>query len=155
MMQSDLRIRPLTEADLPAVIAMEKRCFPEDPWPESVFRSALMDELCFWLAAEREGRVIGYAGMQAVLDEGYVDNVAVDPDHRRQGTALALMRGLLAESRRKGLRFLSLEVRAGNAPAIALYASLGFETVGRRRGYYLRPPEDALIMTKYFEEKEP
>ena len=155
MMQSDLRIRPLTEADLPAVIAMEKRCFPEDPWPESVFRSALMDELCFWLAAEREGRVIGYAGMQAVLDEGYVDNVAVDPDHRRQGTALSLMRGLLAESRRKGLRFLSLEVRAGNAPAIALYASLGFETVGRRRGYYLRPPEDALIMTKYFEEKEP
>ena len=155
MMQSDLRIRPLTEADLPAVIATEKRCFPEDSWPESVFRSALMDELCFWLAAEREGRVIGYAGMQAVLDEGYVDNVAVDPDHRRQGTALALMRGLLAESRRKGLRFLSLEVRAGNAPAIALYASLGFETVGRRRGYYLRPPEDALIMTKYFEEKEP
>ena len=155
MMQSDLRIRPLTEADLPAVIAMEKRCFPEDPWPESVFRSALMDELCFWLAAEREGRVIGYAGMQAVLDEGYVDNVAVDPDHRRQGAALSLMRGLLAESRRKGLRFLSLEVRAGNAPAIALYASLGFETVGRRRGYYLRPPEDALIMTKYFEEKEP
>ncbi len=154
MTQSEFRIRPLTEADLPAVLAIERRCFPEDPWPESVFRSALGDGLCFWLAAERDGQVVGYAGMQAVLDEGYVDNVAVAPEHRRQGAALALMNALLAESRRKSLRFLSLEVRAGNAPAIALYASLGFETVGRRRGYYLRPPEDALIMTKYFEERE-
>ena len=149
-MRSEFRIRPLTEADLPAVLAIEQRCFPEDPWPESVFRSALADELCFWLAAEKDGKVVGYAGMQAVLDEGYVDNVAVDPEHRRQGAALSLMKGLLAESRRKELRFLSLEVRAGNAPAIALYSSLGFETVGKRPGYYLRPPEDALIMTKTF-----
>ena len=70
-------------------------------------------------------------------------------------SARSLMKGLLAESRRKALCFLSLEVRSGNAPAIALYSSLGFATVGKRPGYYLRPPEDALIMTKTFaEDKE-
>ncbi len=143
----------MTGADLPAVLAMEARCFP-DPWSEGVFRSALADELCLWLTAEKDGAAVGYAGMQSVLDEGYIDNVAVDPDHRRQGVASALLEAMLAEARRRKLRFLSLEVRAGNAGAIALYASFGFDAVGRRKGYYLRPPEDALIMTKFFEEEE-
>ena len=145
----------MTEADLPAVLAIEGRCFP-DPWSEGIFRSALADGLCFWLVSEAEGVLTGYAGMQSVLDEGYIDNVAVDPGFRRQGAASALLEALIAEARRRELRFLSLEVRAGNEGAIALYAGFGFETLGRRKGYYLKPPEDALIMTKYFTEgKEP
>ena len=143
----------MTEADLPEVLAMEARCFP-DPWSEGVFRSALRDECSLWLAAETEGVLAGYAGMQWVLDEGYIDNVAVDPAFRRQGAASALLEAMIAEGKRRSLSFLSLEVRAGNAGAVALYASFGFETVGRRKGYYLRPPEDALIMTKYFTEAE-
>lgn len=144
----------MTEADLPAVLAIERRCFP-DPWSEEIFRSTLQDVLCLWLAAEAEGVVIGYAGMQAVLDEGYLDNIAVDPVFRRRGAASALIAALEAECRRRALRFLSLEVRAGNAPAIDLYRGFGFETQGRRKGYYLRPPEDALIMTKFFAEEAP
>lgn len=140
-------------ADLKAILAIEERCFP-DPWSEGIFRSALGDGLCFWLVAEMDGRPVGYAGMQSVLDEGYIDNVAVDPDFRRQGVASALLEGMVGEARRRSLRFLSLEVRAGNEGAIALYASFGFETLGRRKGYYLKPPEDALIMTKFFTEEE-
>jgi ribosomal-protein-alanine N-acetyltransferase len=154
-MRSEVRIRPLTEADLGAVLAMEARCFP-DPWSEGIFRSALVDEHSLWLAAEIGGVPAGYAGMQWVLDEGYIDNVAVDPDYRRQGAASALLEAMIAEAARRALRFLSLEVRAGNEGAIALYAAFGFETLGRRKGYYLKPPEDALIMTKFLtEDKEP
>ena len=142
----------MAEADLKAVLAMEERCFP-DPWSENIFRSALGDGLCFWLVAEKGGRPAGYAGMQSVLDEGYIDNVAVDPDFRRQGVASALLEGMIGEARRRKLSFLSLEVRAGNEGAIALYASFGFETMGLRKGYYLKPPEDALIMTKFFTEE--
>ena len=168
MMPSEIRVRPLREADLPAVLVIEARCFP-DPWSEGVFRSALEQENALWLGAELEGQLIGYAGMQSVLDEGYIDNVAVDPAFRRRGAASALLRAFdrEAERLRAGLEeakaagwlrllFLSLEVRAGNKGAIVLYASHGFREVGLRRGYYLRPPEDALIMTKYYtEDTEP
>ncbi len=148
MTRSELTVRPLTEADLPALTAMEERCFP-DPWSEGILRSALGDRRALWLGTELEGRLIGYAGMESVLDEGYIDNVAVDPDYRRLGAASALLRAFFEEAARRQLRFLSLEVRAGNRGAIALYTAWGFREVGRRRGYYLRPPEDALIMTKY------
>ena len=141
----------MTGADIPAVLRMEARCFP-DPWSEGIFRSALRDENALWLAAELDGTLAGYAGMQWVLDEGYIDNVAVDPLFRRRGAASALLKAMTAEAKRRSLAFLSLEVRAGNEGAIALYAAHGFQSVGRRRGYYLRPPEDALIMTKTFEE---
>ena len=152
-MQSEITVRPMTEADLPAVLQIEQRCFP-DPWSEGIFRSALGDELCLWLAAETGGILAGYAGMQSVLDEGYIDNVAVDPGFRRRGAASALLEAIIGEALRRKLRFLSLEVRAGNEGAIALYTAFGFTPAGRRRGYYLRPPEDALIMTKYFTEEQ-
>ena len=155
MTPSEIRVRPLREADLSAVAAIEERCFP-DPWSEGVFRSALGQENALWLGAELEGQLIGYAGMQSVLDEGYVDNVAVDPAFRRRGAASALLRAFDQEAERLRLLFLSLEVRAGNQGAIALYAAHGFRKVGLRRGYYLRPPEDALIMTKFYtEDTEP
>ena len=150
-MQSEVTVRPMTEADLPGVLAIEGRCFP-DPWSEGIFRSALVDGLSLWLAAEKGGVLVGYAGMQAVLDEGYIDNVAVDPAFRRQGVASGLLDAMIGQAQRRKLRFLSLEVRAGNEGAIALYASFGFTAVGRRKGYYLRPPEDAIIMTKSFDE---
>ena len=80
--------------------------------------------------------------------------MAVDPAFRRRGVASALLEGMIREARQRKLRFLSLEVRAGNDGAIALYAAFGFETLGIRKGYYLKPPEDALIMTKYFTEED-
>ena len=118
-----------------------------------MFRGELENECAVYLLAVTEDdRIIGYAGLQVVLDEGYIDNVAVDPEHRRQGVASDLLDAMIGQAQRRKLRFLSLEVRAGNEGAIALYASFGFTAVGRRKGYYLRPPEDAIIMTKSFDE---
>ena len=149
MTQSEILIRPMRESDLPQVLKIESASFP-DPWTEGIFRSSLSDETETWFVSERGGTVLGYAGMQSVLDEGYLDNIAVDPGLRRTGVASALLHAMETEAKSRKLAFLSLEVRAGNAPAIALYTRFGFETVGKRLGYYLRPKEDALIMTKYY-----
>lgn len=149
MMQSDILIRPMLESDLPQVLLIENASFP-DPWTEGIFRTSMSDETETWFAAEKEGKLLGYVGMQSVLDEGYIDNIAVEPGLRRMGVASALLNAMEAEAKARQLAFLSLEVRIGNAPAIALYTRFGFQTIGKRPGYYLCPKEDALIMTKYY-----
>ena len=102
------------------------------------------------IVAEGEnGAVLGYAGLQTVLDEGYINNVAVDEKFRRQGIADELIAAFVRFGQAR-LAFLTLEVRASNAPAIALYAKHGFVEVGRRKNYYDDPKEDALLMTLFF-----
>ena len=96
----------------------------------------------FIVAEDGEGNVLGYAGLHAILDEGYIDNVAVEPDARRHGVASALL-DVFCRFGQAHLSFLTLEVRASNAPAIALYEKLGFREVGRRKNYYRAEHEDA------------
>ncbi|MBR6312067.1 MAG: ribosomal protein S18-alanine N-acetyltransferase, partial [Oscillospiraceae bacterium] len=93
-------------------------------------------------------KLVGYCSMRSVLDEGYINNVAVLPAYIRRGIARALLTEL--EKSAEGLAFLTLEVRESNSAAQALYVSLGYLPVGRRPRYYERPVEDALLMTKYF-----
>ena len=88
--------------------------------------------------------------MYTVLDEGYVTNIGVLPDHRKKGIGKALTNQLIDYSVSQKLAFLSLEVRVSNTPAINLYTSLGFKEVGKRKNFYSNPKEDALIMTRYF-----
>ena len=87
-------------------------------------------------------------------DEGYITNVAVFPEYRRQGIAAQILQVFLQFAAANHLAFLTLEVRPSNAAAIALYQGFGFEEVGRRKNYYDLPKEDALILTKYFETGE-
>ena len=96
---------------------------------------------------EYAGRGAGYAGLQAVLDEGYITNVAVRPDCRRQGIAGKLLQVFLDFAKGNHLAFLSLEVRASNYDAIALYGSRGFRSVGRRKNYYEHPSSCGRSMT--------
>lgn len=100
-----------------------------------------------FLLAEREGEALGYLGMEYVLDEGGITNVAVFPVHRRQGIADALLNELLRRAKGLGLATVTLEVRETNAPAIALYQKHDFVPVGRRKNYYTSPTEDAILMT--------
>ena len=141
------RIVPMTAAHLPQAAALEKVCFPADPWSEELFRTALGRPHTVLLLAEGEdGTVLGYAVLSAVLDEGNLDNIAVAPHCRRQGVADALL-SALAKFGRASLSVLLLEVRVSNLPAIALYEKHGFVPVGRRKDYYETPKEDALLMT--------
>ena len=132
------------------VAALEKICF-SDPWSEKSVASELDNKLAFWLVATEGETVAGYIGSQTVLDETDMMNVAVHPDFRRQGIAEALVNELVENLKKMGSHCLTLEVRASNAPAIALYEKLGFREIGRRKNYYRNPREDALILRKEWE----
>ncbi len=142
----ELQIHDAREELLPQVQRIEQQCFSL-PWTEAMLRMQLQPDSHVFLTAETEGVVVGYIGMLYVLDEGYISNVAVRPDFRRRGVAEALLRALEARSRALRLSFLTLEVRAGNAAAVALYEKRGYRVVGRRKNYYEKPTEDAILMT--------
>ena len=132
------------------IAALEKICF-SDPWSERSIASELDNKLAFWLVATEGETVAGYIGSQTVMEETDMMNVAVHPDFRRQGIAEALVSGLVERLKAMGSHCLTLEVRASNAPAIALYEKLGFAEIGRRKNYYRNPREDALILRKDWE----
>ena len=147
-----VRIIPMKTEHLDAVAELERTCFTV-PWS----RNALAEELdnalsAFLVALDEEERVVGYAGLQVVLDEGYITNVAVRPDCRRRGVAGRLLDVFERFAEGNHLAFLTLEVRAGNYAAIALYGRHGYRGVGRRKNYYEHPREDAVIMTREFGE---
>ena len=126
---------------------MEKLCFA-DPWSEKSIASELDNPWALWLVALERDEVVGYIGSQTAVDETDVMNVAVHPDHRRKGIAEALIEMLIKQLQEQGSHALMLEVRASNAPAIALYEKMGFRQVGLRKNYYRNPKEDALILRK-------
>ncbi len=147
-----VRIVPMKTEHLDAVAELERTCFTV-PWS----RNALAEELdnalsAFLVALDEEECVVGYAGLQVVLDEGYITNVAVRPDCRRRGVAGRLLDVFERFAEGNHLAFLTLEVRAGNYAAIALYGRHGYRGVGRRKNYYEHPREDAVIMTREFGE---
>lgn len=146
-------IVPMDRSHVDQIADLEKQCFSM-PWSSTMLEDALYDaNACFIVAEDEEGNVIGYAGLHTVLDEGYIDNIAVEADARRHGVASALL-DVFCRFAGVNLAFLTLEVRKSNAAAIALYEKYGFQQAGLRPGYYQRPREDAIIMTRYFDQEE-
>ena len=145
-----VQIVPMTADHLDEIVELERVCF-SDPWSRNMLAEELDNALsAFLVALDAEGKVVGYAGLQVVLDEGYILNVAVSPECRRQGIAGKLLQVFLDFAQGNRLAFLTLEVRASNYAAIALYGSRGFRGVGRRKNYYEQPKEDAILMTRKF-----
>ena len=139
-----IEIIRMNESHVSAVAELERQNFSE-PWPEIAVRSELTNKLALWLVAVEDGVVAGYVGSQTVLQEADMMNIAVADTHRRRGIARLLVEELI---RQLDAYQLTLEVRASNAPAIALYEKLGFQQVGLRKNYYHKPKEDALILRK-------
>lgn len=137
-----------TEALVGQIEALENKCF-SSPWTAEQIKSQLKDDRHEFIAAVNGDKLLGYVGMMYILDEGYIANVAVAPEFRRMGVADALIERLVHISRKLELSFVTLEVRAGNTPAIELYSKHGFSPVGRRKNYYDLPKEDAILMTKF------
>lgn len=142
-----MEILPMTQCHVPQVAALEKICF-SDPWSENSVAGELSNPLSCWLVCVENDTVLGYVGAQTVLGETDMMNLAVIPQARRQGIAESLILNLVEELKKQDSYCLSLEVRASNAPARALYEKLGFAQVGRRPNYYRNPKEDALILRK-------
>lgn len=145
-----MKIIPMTDAHVDAVADLEAICFA-DPWSANSVASELTNPLSCWLVALEADTVVGYIGSQTVMGETDMMNVAVHPDHRRKGIAERLIHALVQKLKECESHCLTLEVRASNAPAIALYEKLGFTEAGRRRNYYRNPKEDALILRKEWE----
>ena len=137
-------ISRLTYADLPQVIAIERRAFPT-PWSLAMFVLELSKPSGICLAARRDGRMCGYLICSRYDTVWHIMNVAVDPDARRTGVATALLAALLERVGDDRAHY-TLEVRQSNAAAIELYQRFGFRTAGLRRRYYQDNGEDALIM---------
>ena len=149
-----------------AVAEIEAACFSMPLTREQISRMLLDEQICWILLWEKdeaspadgvghapssgEAELAGYVWAQTVLDEGYIGNVAVRPASRRRSGGDLLLEALDSLAKEKHLAFLTLEVRAGNAPAIALYEKHGYRRTGLRPGYYSAPREDALLMTKEF-----
>jgi ribosomal-protein-alanine N-acetyltransferase len=139
-----LDIRRLTYADLPQVIAIERRAFTT-PWSLAMFVLELSKPTGICLTAVRGGRILGYLVCSRYDTVWHVMNVAVDDRLRREGIATALLERLFATADGEGEQY-TLEVRTSNEAAIELYARFGFRAAGRRRGYYHDNREDAVIM---------
>ncbi len=139
-----MKIVPMREGHIFAIAEIEKECF-STPWSEDALREELGRGI--FLVAESDGEVIGYAGCQTVLDEGYITNVAVTGRFRREGVGSALIREMAEAARKSGQSFLTLEVRVSNEEAKTMYKKLGFKRAGVRRSFYEKPKEDAEIWT--------
>jgi len=145
-MGAGARIRPATEDDLDAVIAIERASFA-DPWSRAAFLGSLTSPATrFDVACDAHGAVIGYVVAWFIAGDGEIANLAVAPPGRRSGVGGALLAGVLDAAREGGVEAVHLEVRESNAPARALYERAGFRELGRRRAYYRKPLEDALVL---------
>ena len=143
-------IVPMTSEHLDQVADIERLCF-SDPWSRRMLSEHLENECAATLVAQgADGTVLGYAGLLVVLDEGYITNVAVRPENRRQGIASELLEVFRRFGEGNHMAFLTLEVRASNTAARALYQKHGYAEVGCRKNYYEHPKEDAIIMTLEF-----
>ncbi|NKX53665.1 ribosomal protein S18-alanine N-acetyltransferase [Arthrobacter mobilis] len=137
----------MTEADVPAVDALEKVLFPADAWPTYMFYDELSqpDTRTYYVAVDALGTIIGYAGVMCIPPIADVQTIAVVPEREGQGIGTALLTTLLDEARAFGARDVLLEVRADNPRAQRLYRWFGFEQIHVRPRYY-RDGADALIM---------
>lgn len=145
---SNICIVPLEPRHIKDIARLEELCFSE-PWSEEGILEAYRLGTRFFVA-EADKKLIGYIGVKAVVDEGYITNIAVFPEFRRKGAARALLNKVFTFAEEKRLSFVSLEVRPSNTAAVSLYQKTGFKEEGRRKDFYRLPREDALIMTKRF-----
>lgn len=144
--------RPVVErvtspGDLDEVAALEAACFT-NPWTRDMLEREVRqsDVARVYALRDEVGRIAAFCTCWLIVDELHVNTIAVDPARRRLGLGRALMLGVMDEAAQAGARRATLEVRASNAPARALYAALGFAEAGTRPGYYTSPDEDAIIL---------
>lgn len=142
-----LQIDDMRKEDLEQVSTMEAACFSM-PWSKKSFEENLNRSDAVYVVARDGDKVLGYCGAYVILNEADINQVAVEPLHRKKGVGGKMLAALLEKLRKAGADAVALEVRKSNEAAIALYESMGFVTEGIRKNFYEKPVEDALIMWK-------
>lgn len=145
-------IRKAMKEDSEGICALEEISF-STPWSKAAIEEEFNNPVAHYLVAEKEGQIVGYVGVWCVLDEGQITNIAVHKDYRGCGIGRQLVQALISFAKEQSLRILLLEVRAMNEVAINLYTTSGFDVLGRRKNYYKKPTEDAILMSCEIEKE--
>ena len=142
-----IKIKPMEKSDIDSVIAIEEKAYGPHHWSKESFMGELSNELAKYFSVFSEnGDLIAYCGCWQILEEAHITNIAVDPDFRQKHIGEAMLKTIIDECYKNMAKYITLEVRVGNKPAIGLYEKYGFKSLGTRKGYYQVNNEDALIM---------
>ena len=143
----NITIRRMQASDVDNVIAIEEKAYGEHHWSKESFLNELSNELARYNCAfDEDGNLVGYSGCWQILEEVHITNIAVSPDFRRKKVGEKLLKRIVDECYENMAKYITLEVRVSNTPAINLYEKYGFKSLGVRKGYYQNNNEDALIM---------
>lgn len=145
-----ITVRQINDSEIDAVHKIEQESFSQ-PWTKQMMLDANNAEKSVILAAKEDNVILGYATAHYVLDEGYLDNLAVKAGCMSNGVGTKIMQSLIDWCKEHSLAFLTLEVRQSNTAARHLYEKMGMKQVGYRKNFYSKPQEDAVLMTVYFE----
>ena len=163
---SEIYIEKMSVDDIEQVIQIEEEAYGDHHWSKSAFYDEMSNNLAkYYVAKTSSGELVGYAGTWHIIDEGHITTIAVKNDYKRNHIGEAIIIKILEDCYKEGIKYLTLEVRVSNTPAIGLYTKYGFNSLGTRKGYYQNNNEDALIMwtenifydkfkTKFEENKE-
>ncbi len=142
----EIKIQPMQRSEVDEVLKIEEQAYGEHHWSKDSFYGELSNNLAHYYSAFYNGELVGYAGSWQVIDETHITTLAVKSEFRRKKIAEALLKNILEDCYKNGIKYLTLEVRVSNTAAIKLYEKYGFKSLGERKGYYQNNNEDALIM---------
>jgi ribosomal-protein-alanine N-acetyltransferase len=144
---TDITISPMTKDDIEAVVKIEEEAYGKHHWAKSSFYDEMSNNLAKYYSAKTpSGELIGYAGTWHIIDEGHITTIAVKNEYQRNHIGEAIIQKIIDDCYKNNIKYLTLEVRVSNLPAIKLYEKYGFQSLGTRKGYYQDNNEDALIM---------
>lgn len=147
MEQVSIKILPMKKEDIDGIIAIDEATYGEHHWSRDSFYSELSNNLArYFCAFDEQNNLLGYAGSWIVLDEAHITNIAVRAENRGKKIGEALLVKIFDTCINEKVKYLTLEVRVSNTPAIKLYEKYNFKSLGTRKGYYQNNNEDALIM---------
>lgn len=142
-----IKIRPMQKNEIDDVLKIEEQAYGEHHWSKDSFYGELSNDLAHYYSAfDLDDNLIGYAGCWQILDEAHITTIAIKPEFKRKKIGEALLKRILEDCYKNEIKYITLEVRVSNVPAISLYEKYGFKSLGSRKGYYQNNNEDALIM---------
>ena len=144
---NEIKIEYMKKEDVDFVVKIEEEAYGNHHWAKSSFYDEMSNNLAkYYVAKTLEGEIVAYAGTWHIIDEGHITTIAVRNDYLRNHIGEALIRRIIEDCYKNNIKYLTLEVRVSNIPAIKLYEKYGFQSLGTRKGYYQDNNEDALIM---------
>lgn len=143
----NVTIRRMEKSDVDDVVKLEELSYGEHHWSKESFYNELSNNLAhYYCAVDEEDKLLAYTGCWHIFDEAHITTLSVHPDFRKKGIAQKLIFRLIDDCYKNKIKYITLEVRESNVPAISLYEKNGFKSIGTRKGYYQDNNENALIM---------